>query len=266
MNNPPIHIVIPARYASSRLPGKPLLCIHNKPMILWVAEKASKATFATDMCIATDNQKISDVCINAGYDVVMTSTDHVSGTDRLSEVVRKKGWADDDIVINMQGDEPLVPASLLEQTKDLLLTDTDVVMSTLCEPIKTHDEFIRPSVVKVVMSNKRALYFSRAPIPCDRDQAMALANHTNITTHKLPVPTNAYRHLGLYAYRVKLLKQFITWDESQLEKIECLEQLRIMENGLSIAIDIANENLPAGVDTQEDLDRLNSLDISILNK
>lgn len=257
------HIVIPARFASSRLPGKPLLHIHGKPMILWVAEKASKATFADDMCIATDDKRIADICSQAGYDVVMTSPDHVSGTDRLSEVVAKKGWADDDVVINMQGDEPLVPASLLEQTKDLLLADAGAVMATLCEPIMTHDEFIRPSVVKVVTTtNKRALYFSRAPIPCDRDHAMALHKHENITETQLATPANAYRHLGLYAYRVKLLKQFVTWQQGTLEKLESLEQLRIMENGHAIAIDVAQVNLPAGVDTQEDLDRLNSMALS----
>lgn len=257
------HIVIPARFASSRLPGKPLLHIHGKPMILWVAEKASKATFADDMCIATDDQRIADICSQAGYDVVMTSPNHVSGTDRLSEVVEKKGWGTDDVVINMQGDEPLVPASLLEQTKDLLLADTDAVMATLCEPILSHDEFVRPSVVKVVTTNNnRALYFSRAPIPCDRDHSMALHQHKNITENSFEVPSNAYRHLGLYAYRVKLLKQFVTWQQGTLEKLESLEQLRIMENGHAIAIDVAQVNLPAGVDTQEDLDRLNSMALS----
>lgn len=263
---PKIHIVIPARFASSRLPGKPLLNIHDKPMILWVAEKASKATFADDICIATDNEDIARVCTDAGYDVVMTSPDHASGTDRLSEVVSKKGWDDEDIVINMQGDEPLVPASLLEQTKDLLLADAGVVMATLCEPIRSHEEFVRPSVVKVVTdNNNRALYFSRAPIPCDREQAMALSNHDNITESKLdlPVPANAYRHLGLYAYRVKLLKEFVIWNEGTLEQLECLEQLRVMENGHAIAVDVASETLPAGVDTQEDLDRLNGLDLSV---
>lgn len=195
------HIVIPARFASSRLPGKPLLEIHGKPMILWVAEKANQASFADDMCIATDDERIANICSKAGYEVVMTSKNHVSGTDRLSEVVSKKGWHDEDVVVNMQGDEPLVPASLLEQTKELLLKDTDAVMATLCEPIMSHDEFIRPSVVKVVTdNNKRALYFSRAPIPCDRNHAMALGKHENITELKLATPNHAYRHLGLYAY------------------------------------------------------------------
>lgn len=257
------HIVIPARFASSRLPGKPLLQIHGKPMILWVAEKASRANFADDMCIATDDERIAQVCTEAGYDVVMTSKDHASGTDRLSEVVSKKGWDDEDVIVNMQGDEPLVPASLLEQTKDLLLANAGAVMATLCEPITSHDEFMRPSVVKVVSDNaNRALYFSRAPIPCDRDHALALDKHENITEAELPAPTNAYRHLGLYAYRVKLLKEFVTWEQGTLEKLESLEQLRVMENGHAIAIDVAQVNLPAGVDTQQDLDRLNDLPLA----
>ncbi len=165
----------------------------------------------------------------------------------------------------MQGDEPLVPPSLLEQTKNLLIADNGVVMATLCEPITSHAEFIRPSVVKVVMSEqKRALYFSRSPIPCEREQALAFAQHDNITEENaLPVPKNAYRHLGIYAYRVKLLQQFSEWQEGQLEKLECLEQLRILENGHAIAIDIAQENLPAGVDTEEDLIRLNKLDRAV---
>lgn len=264
-STPKIHIVIPARYASSRLPAKPLLKIHDKPMILWVAEKAKKANFADDMCIATDDERIAQVCTDNGYEVVMTAKNHASGTDRLAEVVAKKGWADDDIVINMQGDEPLVPPSLLEQAKNLLVADNGVVMATLCEPIILHAEFIRPSVVKVVMSEqKRALYFSRSPIPCDREQALALAQHDNITEQNaLSAPKNAYRHLGIYAYRVKLLQQFSEWQEGQLEKLECLEQLRILENGYAIAIDIAKENLPAGVDTEEDLIRLNQLDRTV---
>ncbi|PIE47080.1 MAG: 3-deoxy-manno-octulosonate cytidylyltransferase [Gammaproteobacteria bacterium] len=257
------HIVIPARFASSRLPGKPLLNIHGKPMILWVAEKASQATFADDMCIATDDERIAEVCMQAGFEVVMTSKDHASGTDRLSEVVCKKGWGNEDVVINMQGDEPLVPANLLEQTKDLLFADTGAVMATLCEPIISHNEFVRPSVVKVVFdNNKRALYFSRAPIPCDRDHAMALNSRNNITDDSLTTPANAYRHLGLYAYRVKLLKEFVAWKQGTLEQLECLEQLRVLENGHAISIDVAKVNLPAGVDTQEDLDRLNAMSVN----
>lgn len=253
------HIVIPARLKSTRLPDKPLLNIHGKPMILWVAEKAQLADFADDMCIATDDETIAKICTNAGFDVVMTSSEHASGTDRLAEVAAIKGWSAHDIVVNMQGDEPLVPPLLLEQVKALLVQDTDSVMATLCEPIEDYDTFMRPSVVKVVSqtsnSLQRALYFSRAAIPCDRH--VVLATDSN----KQP-PKNAFRHLGLYAYRVSLLQKFVHWPQTPLEILESLEQLRVLENGGHIAIATAACPLPAGVDTQEDLDRLNAMSLS----
>ena len=253
------HIVIPARLKSTRLPDKPLLNIHGKPMILWVAEKAQLADFADDMCIATDDETIAKICTNAGFDVVMTSSEHASGTDRLAEVAAIKGWSAHDIVVNMQGDEPLVPPLLLEQVKALLVQDTDSVMATLCEPIEDYDTFMRPSVVKVVSqtsnSLQRALYFSRAAIPCDRH--VVLATDSN----KQP-PKNAFRHLGLYAYRVSLLQKFVHWPQTPLEILESLEQLRVLENGGHIAIAKAACPLPAGVDTQEDLDRLNAMSLS----
>ncbi|MBO6198329.1 MAG: 3-deoxy-manno-octulosonate cytidylyltransferase [Psychrobacter sp.] len=254
------HIVIPARFKSTRLPGKPLLKIHGKPMILWVAEKAQLADFSDDMCIATDDEAIAKVCTEAGFDVVMTSNEHASGTDRLAEVAAIKGWAEHDIVVNMQGDEPLVPPLLLQQVKALLVQDSDSVMATLCEPIEDYETFMRPSVVKVVSQTssnlQRALYFSRAPIPCDRD--VVLANDKNIQQQ---APKNAYRHLGLYAYRVSLLQQFVHWPQTPLEILESLEQLRVLENGGHIAIATASCHLPTGVDTQEDLDRLNAMSL-----
>ena len=254
------HIVIPARFKSTRLPGKPLLTIHGKPMILWVAEKAQLADFADDMCIATDDEAIAKVCREAGFDVVMTSSAHASGTDRLAEVAFIKGWAEHDIVVNMQGDEPLVPPLLLEQVKALLVQDADSVMATLCEPIEDYETFMRPSVVKVVSQTsnhrQRALYFSRAPIPCDRDAVLAKDSAT-----QQQAPKNAYRHLGLYAYRVSLLQQFVHWPQTPLETLESLEQLRVLENGGLIAIAPAACHLPAGVDTQEDLDRLNAMSL-----
>ncbi len=257
------HIVIPARFKSTRLPGKPLLSIHGKPMILWVAEKAQAAHFADDMCIATDDEGIAKVCMDAGYEVVMTRADHASGTDRLAEVAAIKAWPAHDIIVNMQGDEPLVPPLLLEQVKTLLVQDSGSVMATLYEPIEDYHSFSRPSVVKVVsatVDNKqRALYFSRAPIPCDRDVVLAADNSDAIEPL---APKNAYRHLGLYAYRVSLLQQFVHWPQTPLEKLESLEQLRILENGGHIAIAAAALQLPAGVDTQEDLDRLNKLPLT----
>lgn len=262
------HIVIPARFKSTRLPGKPLLEIHGKPMILWVAEKARAADFADDMCIATDDKRIAKLCIEAGFEVVMTRHDHASGTDRLAEVAAIKGWSKEDIVINMQGDEPLVPPLLLEQVKTLLVKDSASVMATLYEPIEDFESFVRPSVVKVVNATvnqqQRALYFSRAPIPCDRDLALAMAcdNKDGASLDIDPKPPKAaYRHLGLYAYRVSLLEQFVAWPQTPLEVLESLEQLRILENGGHIAIAAAALQLPAGVDTQDDLDRLNAMSI-----
>ncbi|MFW2177445.1 MULTISPECIES: 3-deoxy-manno-octulosonate cytidylyltransferase [unclassified Moraxella] len=261
------HLVIPARLKSTRLPNKPLLEIHDKPMILWVIDRAvavQQAGIADDIFVATDSQAIADICQDycqnnqLAVQVIMTSPDHASGTDRLAEVAQQLNWSPQDIVINMQGDEPLVPKSLIAQVTELLLQKTDCVMATLAEPILTFEEFYRPSVVKVVKTvNNEALYFSRSPIPCDRDIAM---NDTPpVMSDK---PNNALRHLGLYAYRVNLLQQFGSWQQGKLEQLESLEQLRIMEHGFRIAIDVASVQLPAGVDTQGDLDRLNMMDLT----
>jgi 3-deoxy-manno-octulosonate cytidylyltransferase (CMP-KDO synthetase) len=248
------HIVIPARFSSSRLPGKPLLEIHGRPMVLRVVDQAKKVAGFDDLCVATDDERIAEVCCAEGVDVVMTSKDHPSGTDRLSEVAKIKGWASDDIIVNVQGDEPLLPATLVKQVAQLLVDQPESSMSTLCEPIRQLDEFQRDSIVKVVMSKyNQALYFSRATIPYDRD---------GIKADTACLHSQAYRHLGLYAYRVKLLREYVTWDMGVLEKLESLEQLRVLENGHRIAIAIAEANLPPGVDTQADLDRLNALDLS----
>ena len=249
------HIVIPARFASSRLPAKPLLLIHGRPMILRVVDQAKKVAGFDDLCVATDDERIAEVCRSEGIDVVLTSADHPSGTDRLSEVARLKGWAENDIIVNVQGDEPLLPAQLVQQVTQLLVDQPHCSMSTLCEPIHALDEFQRDSIVKVVMSNrKEALYFSRATIPYDRDGAKL---------HQPKLHDRAFRHLGLYAYRVKLLQEYVTWEQGNLEKLESLEQLRVLENGHRIAIDIAEANLPPGVDTQADLERLNALPVSL---
>ena len=244
------HIVIPARYHSTRLPAKPLLPIHGQPMILWTAKKALQTSFADSVCVATDDERIFEVCHQAGVSVVMTG-EHASGTDRLGEVAIQMGFGDDDIVINMQGDEPLVPPVLLEQVKNLLVAHTDCAMATLCEPIENLADFHRSSVVKVVWARHRALYFSRSPIPFDRDGQL------DGTLQEVPI--HAYRHLGLYAYRVKLLREFGGWAQGVLERLESLEQLRILEHGHQIAIDVATVSLPLGVDTQDDLARLNAM-------
>ena len=166
------HIVIPARYASSRLPGKPLLEIHGRAMILRVVDQAKKVHGFDDLCVATDDQRIAEICRAEGIDVVITSPDHPSGTDRLSEVAKIKGWDAQDIIVNVQGDEPLLPADLVCQVAELLQAKPDCSMSTLCEPILHMQEFLRPSIVKVVMTqHNQALYFSRASIPHERDAA-----------------------------------------------------------------------------------------------
>ncbi|MEG0483650.1 MAG: 3-deoxy-manno-octulosonate cytidylyltransferase, partial [Acinetobacter sp.] len=188
------HIVIPARFASSRLPGKPLLEIHGRAMILRVVDQARKVQGFDDLCVATDDQRIVDLCRAEGVDVVITSPDHPSGTDRLSEVARIKGWAEDDIIVNVQGDEPLLPAALVIQVAKLLEEKPHCSMSTLCEPIHHLEEFQRDSIVKVVMSKfNEALYFSRSTIPYDRDGVKQVEQKLH---------QHAYRHLGLYAYRV----------------------------------------------------------------
>ncbi|UOH74017.1 3-deoxy-manno-octulosonate cytidylyltransferase [Acinetobacter schindleri] len=249
------HIVIPARFASSRLPGKPLLEIHGRPMILRVVDQAHKVEGFDDLCVATDDERIAAVCRAEGVDVVITSPDHPSGTDRLSEVAKIKGWASDDIIVNVQGDEPLLPAQLVQQVAQLLVDQPESSMSTLCESIHQLEEFQRDSIVKVVMSkHNQALYFSRATIPYDRDGAKQAEQKLH---------DQAYRHLGLYAYRVKLLQEYVTWEMGVLEKLESLEQLRVLENGHRIAISVAEVSLPPGVDTQQDLDRLNQLDPSV---
>ena len=248
------HIVIPARFSSSRLPAKPLLKIHGREMILRVVDQARKVEGFDDLCVATDDERIAEVCRKEGVDVVLTDPNHPSGTDRLSEVARIKGWAADDIIVNVQGDEPLLPAQLVQQVAELLIAQPQCSMSTLCEKIHSIDEFERDSIVKVVMSKfKEALYFSRATIPYDRDGAKSQPRQLH---------DQAFRHLGLYAYRVSLLQEYVTWDMGQLEQLESLEQLRVLENGHRIAIDVAQVNLPPGVDTQADLDRLNAMDIS----
>lgn len=248
------HLVIPARMGSSRLPGKPLLDLHGLPLIVRVVQQARRVQGVDDLCVATDDERIAAVCAEIGAEVVMTSDRHPSGTDRLAEVARQRGWAAEDVVVNVQGDEPLVPTVLVEQVTALLLAKPDCAMATLCEPISALEEFLRPSVVKVVCTDQQeALYFSRSPIPCDREAVLA---------GSAVVPQGAMRHLGVYAYRVALLADFAAWPMGRLEQLEALEQLRVLEQGRRIAITVAAQSLPAGVDTPEDLERLRSLPVA----
>ena len=247
-------IVIPARYASSRLPGKPLADIAGKPMIQRVYEQALKSE-AQRVIIATDDQRIYDVAESFGAEVCLTRDDHPSGTDRLQEVVQQLGFYADDIVVNVQGDEPLIPPRVINQVAHNLMANLDASIATLSEPISDIAAVLNPNVVKVVSDAQgKALYFSRAPMPWPRDQ-FAAENGQAV----MPDGVNFQRHIGIYAYRVKLLNDFVRWAPAPLEVVECLEQLRAMYNGASIHVDIADELPPAGVDTEADLQRIRQL-------
>jgi 3-deoxy-manno-octulosonate cytidylyltransferase (CMP-KDO synthetase) len=250
----PFSVVIPARYASSRLPGKPLVDIGGKPMIQHVYERALESE-AVSVIIATDDQRIADVVKGFGADYVMTASTHSSGTDRLEEVVRSLGYYSDDIVVNVQGDEPLIPSRIINQVAHNLAAEAGASIATLCEKITDVESLFNPNVVKVVFDVKGfAQYFSRAPIPWARDQfATALPARLPLN---MPENINYYRHIGIYAYRVKFLRSFVKWEPSPLETIECLEQLRALWNGEKIHVDLADEQPPAGVDTLEDLERV----------
>lgn len=247
-------VIIPARYASSRFPGKPLADLAGKPMVQHVYERALESE-ADRVIIATDDQRIADVAVGFGADVCMTSEDHPSGTDRLQEVVRLQGFYADDIVVNVQGDEPLVPPRVINQVAHNLKAEPEASIATLSEPIEDVDSLMNPNVVKVVSDARgRALYFSRAPMPWPRDQF-----NTEGGRNQMPEGFSWQRHIGIYAYRVKLLNDFVTWPPAPLEETECLEQLRAMWNGAQIHVALADELPPAGVDTPEDLERIRQL-------
>ena len=246
------HVIIPARYASSRLPGKPLLDIGGKPMLQHVCERALESG-AASVTVATDDQRIADAAATFDIPVCITGEHHSSGTERLAEAAGQLGLADDAVVVNLQGDEPLMPPGLLRQVADLLQGDHGADMSTLCTRIHTAAELFDPHVVKVVTdSSGKALYFSRAVIPWDRD---AFA----VTTEALPEQAEHYRHLGLYAYRVGFLKRYVTLEACPLERMESLEQLRVLWHGGHIHVGEALELPGPGVDTAADLERVRGL-------
>ena len=241
------HIVIPARYASSRLPGKPLADIAGKPMVVRVYERCIKSR-AAGVYVATDDERIRQAVMAAGGTALMTRADHACGTDRLEEVATQLGLPDDAVIVNVQGDEPLIPAAVIEQVAANLATRPDFAMATLCEPITQVEDVLNPNIVKVVAdSSGRALYFSRAPIPFQRD-GMPKVGAVAVGCW--------WRHIGVYAYRVGFLHRFVSWPVAQLEKIESLEQLRAMENGCAIHVAEAVEAVPGGVDTPADLARI----------
>jgi len=236
-------VVIPARYASERLPGKPLRRIAGRTLIEHVYARAA-ASGASEVLVATDDERIAEACRGFGAEALLTSAAHPSGTDRLAEVARRRGWAAGDVVVNVQGDEPLVPPGNIGQVARLLDADPGADLATLATPLKALAELDDPNVVKVVTARGgRALYFSRAPIPCRRDAAAGSGARLD----------GALRHLGLYAYRVQALLRLAALPPSPLESAERLEQLRALENGLAIAVGIAAAVPGPGVDTEADL-------------
>lgn len=245
-------VVIPARYGSSRLPGKPLLDIAGKPMFAHVYERAC-ASAAEEVLIATDDERIAAAARAIGAEVVMTSPLHPSGTDRLQEVARKKGWANDVIIVNVQGDEPLIPPAVIDQVAVNLKRSTAAGIATLAEPLQDTAQLFNPNIVKLVRDvHGHALYFSRAPMPWARD---VFAQDKS----RLPISDLYLRHLGIYAYRVGFLHDYVKWPPAELEVLESLEQLRALYNGVRIHVDVAAVELPPGVDTQEDLERVRAL-------
>lgn len=250
--------IIPARFASLRLPGKPLLDLAGKPMVQHVWEKTCLSA-AQRVVIATDDQRIADVARAFGAEVCMTSADHPSGTDRLQEVASKLGLAKTAQVVNVQGDEPMIPPELINQVAANLANNSQASMATLSEQITDVDAVFNPNNVKVVTDkNGFALYFSRSPQPWARDYF--LKNEAgDFKPQALPAGINFQRHIGIYAYRVDFLDEYVTWQPAPLEQAEQLEQLRALWNGHKIHVAPACKQHPQGIDTPEDYQRLQAL-------
>ena len=242
------HVVIPARYSSLRLPGKPFLPIAGKPLIQWVWERAV-ASGAASVTVATDDERIRGAASGFGAECVMTSALHASGTDRIAEVARLKGYAASDIVVNLQGDEPLMPAAVIAEVAAALRPGIDI--ATAVAPIATLAEFLDANCVKALRAGDGlALYFSRAPVPWPRD---------SLSDGQPAVFAGTWRHVGIYAYRVSSLLEFAGWSPTFLESTEKLEQLRALEGGMKIHLVALRQTPPAGVDTAEDLQRVRAL-------
>jgi 3-deoxy-manno-octulosonate cytidylyltransferase (CMP-KDO synthetase) len=238
------HVLIPARYRSERLPGKALIEIAGKPMVCHVYDRALMSGAAT-VTVATDDERIAEAVKANGGKACMTSAAHPSGTDRLHEAARILGLQDEDVVINVQGDEPLIPPEAIDQLANNLV-ESGAPMATLCEPIEDFADVADPNVVKVVMDQSgRAIYFSRAPIPFDRDQSGRAEG--------------CYRHLGIYAYRVSMLADFVSWAPAPIEQAEKLEQLRVLWHGLDIHVGVSPVAIPPGIDTEQDLERARAI-------
>lgn len=245
----PFKVVIPARYASTRLPGKPLLPIAGKPMIAHVCARARQAG-AQEVVVATDDDRIYKAVTALGIKAVMTSPEHQSGTERINEAAIICGWQTQDIVVNVQGDEPLIEPELIRELAAVLASQQQAGVATLAAKITGPDEIFNPNAVKVVLDKDGyALYFSRAPIPWDRD---GFSREAKLISPSIPY----YRHVGMYAYTGGFLRRYCSWEPSALEAVEALEQLRILWHGGSILVKVIDEAPPAGVDTAEDLARV----------
>lgn len=249
----PYKIVIPARYGSSRLPGKPLLDLCGKPMVQHVWERAQETGISTsNIWVATDDQRIVEAVEQFGGKAILTSHAHVSGTDRLAEVAHKLEWKNSDIVVNVQGDEPLLPAEYIQAAAERLHLDLEAGIATLCCPINDAEDIFNPNCVKVVQNTaQHALYFSRAPIPWDRNSFSNVSPQLQ-GNHWL-------RHLGLYAYRVETLRQLAELPAANIEMLESLEQLRALHHGIKISMVHISKAPAHGVDTQADADRVKEI-------
>ena len=248
----PFTVLIPARYASTRLPGKPLADIAGKPMVVRVAQRAL-ASGATRVVVATDDERVRDAVAAHGLVACMTRADHPTGTDRLAEAAMALGLADDEIVVNVQGDEPLLDPALMRSIAVLLQRQPDAAIATACHPITHVDEARNANVVKVVLDARgNALYFSRAPIPWARD---AFSADPPVLPPGLPI----HRHYGLYAYRVAFLRTFPALAPAPIEMHEALEQLRALWHGLRIVVDVVEGAPSPGIDTPDDLARVREL-------
>lgn len=242
-------VVIPARYESTRLPGKPLADIGGKPMIQWVYEQSLQAG-AEKVVVATDDARVESAVQAFGGVVCMTSSEHESGTERLAEVVKVMNIPDDHVIVNVQGDEPLIPPAIITQVASNLAS-SQAPMATLAVEISHEDEVFNPNAVKVLTDKDGyAMYFSRATIPWDRDN---FANGGKVIAQPL------MRHIGIYAYRAGFINTYINWEPTALEKIESLEQLRVLWYGEKIHVEVAKQAPPAGVDTPEDLEVVRKL-------
>jgi 3-deoxy-manno-octulosonate cytidylyltransferase (CMP-KDO synthetase) len=243
------HVVIPARYGAVRLPGKPLIDIGGRPLIGHVWDRA-KASGAADVVVATDDDRVADACRAFGADVELTSSEHASGSDRVAEVIARRGWSGNDIVVNLQGDEPCMPPALIDQVAADLASHGVAAMATLCAPIGDAKELFDPHAVKVVLDAEGfALYFSRAPMPWHRDEFLG-------SRARLPRGVLFLRHIGLYAYRADFLTRFVGWPAAPLELAEALEQLRVLWHGERIHVTLAGEPPGPGVDTPDDIARV----------